>query len=209
LGSPVALATERGVCFAGGRIDALSLCGGEVGRTAEPEEVRFGLAQVRRLCTLGPVRIVHVLFAPIRSRPLLLGLVRLHNSSGHPQAIEYSELWDVPDGKWCTREGACERRTAEGVRALADAGFVVRARVPEVPPTRGLALDVALFLPPRTVREVHFAYAAPDPGDSAALLVRAWRGNVAHELERVSDLWVSRAGASPDAVTIFRRMVGG
>jgi hypothetical protein len=207
-GPPAAVATDRGVSFAGGRIDALVICDGRVVRTAAPEQIRFGLAQVRRLCLGGPLRLLHVLFAPVRQRPLLLGLVRLQNGSDRLLGIDYSELWDVPSGTYRACVGACERQSADGIRALADAGSVLRARVPNAPAKRGLALDVALVLPPRSFRELHFAYAAPESGHTAAELVRGWRGDVAREIVRVSGIWQERVGRGPGAVAAYRRIVG-
>jgi hypothetical protein len=190
--------------FAGGRINSLVLCEGEVGRTAESEETRFGLAQVRRIGTVARLRFAHVLFAPREPRPLLLGLVRLSNTTETPLLVEYTELWDVAEGTFRGYAGACERETPEGIRTLADAGVVLRTRVPEPPPVRGLALDLSLVLPPGAVRELSFAYAAPPPEESAARLVRAWRGEVGEALEGVVQFWRDRFGSSPDAVEAYR-----
>lgn len=201
------VASARRTSFARGRIDALVLCEGEVGRTAQPKEVRFGFAQVRRVCTVARLRFVHVLFAPREPRPLLLGLVRLSNTADTPLLVRYTELWDIAEGTFRGLEGACERETDEGVRALAEAGVVLRTRVPEPPPSRGLALDLTIVLPPRSIRELSFAYAAPPLGESAAPLVRAWRGEVGEALEGVVRLWQERLGSGPDAVEAYRRAI--
>jgi hypothetical protein len=173
-------------------------------RTAEPDDVQYGLAQVRRRISSGPLVCTHVLFSPVRARPLLLGLVRLVNTGGEPLRIDYTEIWDVPDGTCRTAEGACERETEEGLRVLGDAGVVLRTRAPEDPPSRGLALDLALVLPPHSFRQLYFAYAAPPPDEPAAPLVRAWRGDVARELADVVEHWTSRVGSGPDAIDAFR-----
>jgi hypothetical protein len=199
-----AVASRDGVTFAGARIDALVLCEGGVHRTAEPADLRFGLAQVRRLVEAPDLRVVHVVFAPLEPRPILLGLVRLANGTDRALGVEYVELWDVDGGAYRASPGACERRTPEGVCVLADAGAALRASPPDEPPTRGLALELTLVLPPRETRTLEFAYAAPDPEEGAELLVRAWRGRVANELTRVVRVWTARLGAGPEAVYAFR-----
>ncbi len=187
----------------GGRIDALVVSRVGVCRTSTAEP-RLGLAQVRRYCHLDSLDLVHIVFAPVEPRPLLLGLVRLRNRSSAPLPLTYTELWEVAEGSFGTAEGACERVGPRGVRVLADASSVVRARVPEPPPTRGLALDTSLVLPPDSIRELHFAYAAPPSGEPAAPLVRAWRGDVATELVRTVRFWSAQVGAGLDGVRAFR-----
>lgn len=203
-GPPDAVAFGERVLFAGGRIDLLAMCEGAVYRSAEPRGVRFGLAQVRRLCVGAELRILHVLFAPVEPRPVLLGLAHLTSLVDRPLRIDYTELWDVPDGDWAPVVGGCERRTGEQVRVLADAGAVLRARAPGEPLSRGLALEVALALPPRATRRLAFVYAAPPPHEDAGRLVRAWRGSVAEELERVARTWMARLGSDAAAVSAFR-----
>ena len=199
-----AVAASGEVHYAGGRIDALLLCGGRVSRTAEPDDIRYGFAQVRRRFMSGPVGCTHLLFAPERVRPLLLSLVRLVNRGEEPLRVEYTELWDVPDGDYRASEGACERATGVGLRVLADAGVVLRTRAPDEPPARGLALDLVLVLPPRSLRQLYFAYAAPESDDPAGPLIRAWRGDVARELADVVRDWTDRVGGGPEAVSAFR-----
>ncbi len=177
-------------------------------RTPEPEAVRFGLAQVRRRVSSGPLHCTHVLFAPRRPRPLLLSLVRLVNTGSSPIRIEYTELWDVPEGDYRASVGACERETPEELRVLADLGVVLRTRVPEQSPARGLALDLELVLPPRALRQLYFAYAAPSSGDPPGPLVRAWRGEVARELDEVVRYWNARVGSEGEAVEAFRKALG-
>ena len=206
-GPPRAVAFPGRVLLAGARIDGLALCEGEVYRTAESEQVRFGLAQVRRLQETRALGLLHVLFAPIEPRPLLLGIALISNRTDRPVRCEYTELWDVPEGAYRTAEGAAERVTPEGVRVLADSGWALRTRPPGEPPSRGLALEVTLILPARSVRRLHFAYVAPPPGEAPAPLVRAWRGDLALALARVSRLWTDRVGIGPEAVTTYRRWV--
>ncbi len=85
--APVGHADAREVRFAGSRIDAFALCAGCVLRTSEPERVEFGLAQVRRLLVSPSLRALHVVFAPSVPRPLLLGLVRLENTSAEALGV--------------------------------------------------------------------------------------------------------------------------
>jgi hypothetical protein len=203
-GPPPAVASSDGVTFAGARIDALVLCEGAAHRTAEPTEVSFGLAQVRRVIEAGDLRVVHVVFAPLEPRPILLGLVRLANGTDQALGVEYVELWDVEGGGYRASPGACERRTPQGLCVLADAGAALRAEPPDEPPSRGLALELILVLPPRSARTLEFAYAAPGPEDRAELLVRAWRGRVANELTDVVRSWTAHLGCGPEAVYAFR-----
>jgi hypothetical protein len=207
-GPPSGVADATRVTFADGAIGALVMSEGEVGGTGAAEEVRFGLAQVRRICRVGRVRVSHVVFAPREPRPLLLGLVRVANPSDDPVALRYTEHWDVPGGSFRAAEGACERESNGEVRALADAAAVVRARVPEPPPSRGLALDLAVVLPPGSIRDLSFAYVAPQGKSSAGRMVRAWRGEVARALTDVVASWLARVGAGSNAVEAFRREVG-
>ena len=182
--------------FGAGRIDALVLCAGEVLRTAEPDEVAFGVAQVRRLLVSPTLRVLHVVFAPTAPRPLLLGLVRVENRGATAERVDYSEVWDVGSGTWRSHSGACERRSGERTFALADAGLAVRAVPPEPPPRAGLWLDLRLGLPPGARRELCFAYVEASSDDDAPALVRAWRGDVPAELVRSVESWRSRVGPS-------------
>ncbi len=202
-------ATRDGVFLSAGRIDALARCELGMARTSLASSTHVGLAQVRRLASGGPLRLLHVVFAPSEARPLLLGLARLRNDSAEPLIVDYTEIWEVDGADFAAGTGACLRVTAEGPRALADAGIAVRARVPEPPPRRGLALDVRLALPPHALRELHFAYAAPGPDGRPELLVRAWRGEVATALARTARYWLERTGATgAAAVEAYRAAVG-
>ena len=192
--------------FAGGRIDALALCGPDVLRTAETDLTQFGVAQVRRLCQSPHARLAHVLFAPRAPRPLLLGLVWVENRTDDPLLLRYTETWDVR-GAYRSAVGACERRGDEGLRVLAEAGVAVRARAPERAGERGLALDLRIVLPPSARRALGFAYAAPEPDDNAVGMVRAWRGEVAAELERTVAAWSTELGAVKDPVAAYREAV--
>jgi hypothetical protein len=180
-----AIATRAGVTFAGGRIDALVRCEGVVLSTRESEVTLFGVAQVRRLLSTRSVSLAHVVFAPASPRALLLGLVRVQNRTSEPLAIEYTEMWDVAAGEYRIANGACERRFGGHVFALAEASTATRAHAPEAAPSRGLALDVALAVPPRARRHLSFAYLALPEEEDAGECVRAWRGGVAGELERI------------------------
>jgi hypothetical protein len=195
------------VYLSAGRIDALLLCQGRVLRTSDPLRTRFGLAQVRRELSHGDLRAVHVVFAPDAARPLLLGLVRLANTGAAPLALEYTEIWAVSGDEYRAAAGACERRTADGVRALADVSLAVRAFPPDPPPAEGLALALRLLLPPHSVRELHFAYAAPGAEDPAAALVRAWRGRVPEELARSVRSWRERVAGAAEPVAAYRLRV--
>ncbi len=192
-------ATLEGVWFAGARIDALIGAAGRVLRTSEPDAVEFGIAQVRRTVESSELRALHLVFAPYAARPLLLGLVRLHNRSSEPLLVHYSELWEVPGGAPRAAEAACVCATEAGERALADVSLAPRGRAPEPLPERGLALDARLVLPPRERRELSFAYAAPETGDPAHLLVRGWRGDVTEELEHTVESWLEHLGSEPVA----------
>ncbi len=194
--------------FKAGRIDAQILAGPDVLRTANASEVRCGLAQVRRLIVWGPLRVAHVVFAPAAPRPLLLGLVRLHNVSAEPLVLEYTELWEVGSGAYRVAAAAAEVRTPEGVRALADASSAIRARAPEAAPARGLALDVHLALPPGAVRHLEFAYVAPSDDDVAPeLLVAAFRGEARAELARTVRLWRERLAGARDPLAEYAQAV--
>lgn len=195
------------VSFRGGGIEAQLLCDGRVLRSGEGARWSCGLAQVRRLLDAGPLRVAHVVFAPARPRPLLLGLVRLRNAGSEPLVIDYSELWDVGTGPYRAGEGGAERDAALGTAVLADLASVVRARPPAEPPRSGLALDVRLAVPASTTRQLSFAYAAPGSGEPTPLLVRAWRGDVAGELERTARDWLARLGGVADPVAGYRAAV--
>ncbi len=142
--------------------------------------------QARRSLVTRDVRATHVVFQPRSSRPLLLALAQLENTSEEPVWVEYTETWDVPSGTYRAAPGACERRTPDTIWALADASAGLRATPPDPPPRIGLALDVRLALPAGSRRELSFAYVRCTPPDEPAALVRAWRGDVARELTRVS-----------------------
>lgn len=202
---PVAgIASPEGVRFDGGRIDALLLCEGQVLRTSDPGRVRLGLAHVRRRVEGAHLRLLHVVFAPVEPRPVLFGLAKVASLAPRPLRVDYVELWDLSDGPYRPAEGACERLTPAGVRVLADLGTAVRARPPEEAPSRGLALDVRLVLPPGGLRTLSFAYAAPAPGEDAGVLVRAWRGEVQAELSRTTRVWSERLGHPADPVQAYR-----
>ncbi len=158
-----------------------------------------------------PLRIVHVVFAPAAPRPILLGLVRLENRGARPLRLQYSEVWGVEGSDYRTGPGACSCETSEGTRALADASSAVRARPPDSAPRRGLALDLPLVLPPDSRRPLCFAYAAPEPGEGPELLVRAWRGEAAGELERSVAGWLERLETESDPIAAYRScfMAGG
>jgi hypothetical protein len=196
------------VYLSAGRIDALLLCRGRLLRTSDPSRTRFGLAQVRRELAHGDLHAVHVVFAPDAGRPLLLGLARLHNAGDAPLALEYTETWAVSGSDHRAAAGACELRTAEGVCALADVSLAVRAFPLDPPPDEGLALALRLLLPPHSVRELYFAYAAPGPGDPPAALVRAWRGRVPDELVRSVRAWHERLGGVADPLAAYRLQAG-
>jgi hypothetical protein len=196
------------VYLSAGRIDALVICRGQVLRTSDPRRTRFGLAQVRRELAAGALRVLHLVFAPDAARPILLGLVRLENGGDEPLALDYTETWEVEGGDYRAAAGACERHTPDGARALAEVSLAVRARPPEPAPRAGLALELRLLLPPRARRELHFAYAAPGPGDPPAELVRAWRGRVLAELERTAAIWSGRVAGASAPVQAYRAQAG-
>jgi hypothetical protein len=192
-------ATQEGVWFAGARIDAFIGAAGRVLRTSEPDGVEFGLAQVRRTLENSELYVAHVTFAPYLARPLLLGLVRLQNLTRDPLLVLYSELWEVDGAAPSAAEAACVCASDAGERALADASVAPRARPPDPLPEKGLALDARVVLPPLERRELCFAYVAPEAGEPAAPLVRAWRGDVAAELERTVESWLEHLGTDPIA----------
>jgi hypothetical protein len=204
-GSCRARAGPDGVSLEGGRIDAIALAGGRVLRTAEPDLVQYGIAQVRRLVGAGGFSLAHVLFAPGGGRPLLLSLVRLENAGDAPLIADYSETWDVLGGEYRAWEGACERRAEGGARALADASFVIRSRPPPNAGERGLSLDLRLVLGPGSRRQLAFAYVVAEPGEEPAAMVRAWRGAVAKELDAVVAAWLERLGPDARPVIGYRR----
>lgn len=190
-------ATPDGVWFAGARIDAFIGAAGRVLRTSQPGAVEFGIAQVRRTVENSELRVLHVVFAPHAARPILLGLVRLHNRTAEPLLVHYTELWEVEGDAPRAAEAACVCATDAGERALADISVAPRSRAPEPLPERGLALDARLVLPPRERRELCFAYAAPETADPTHLLVRAWRGDVSEELEHTVSAWLEHLGSDP------------
>jgi len=193
--------------FSGGRIDALVSCEGRLLRTSAPDSVHAGLAQVRRGLVSRELAVLHVVFAPMRPRPVLLGLVQLANRTAQPIRLRYSELWDLRGRDPRAEDGACVCWIGEREHALADAGLVIRSRAPEPLPEVGLALDVELVLPPEARRRLVFAYVAAEPDDRAAALVRAWRGDVQDELTRTVASWLARAGGPAGALELYRDKV--
>jgi hypothetical protein len=175
--------------FAGGRIDAIILSGGAVHRTAQPTGIAEEGPALRRTIEADALRVEHVLFAPSRPRPLRLSLVQLRNAGSDLLIADYTETWDLARSGYRVGEAAAIAETSDGPRVLADASAVPRARPPREPPALGLALDVRLALPPGARRPLCFAYVAPGPDDEPAALVRAWRGDVAAELERSLQAW--------------------
>ncbi len=188
----------------GGRIDALVRTQGVVLRTARPAATELGLAQVRRAAVWRGLAVLHVIFAPVLPRPLLLSCVRLHNRTGEALALDYTELWEIRGEQVSMAEGACSCLTPRGERALADVSAGIRARAPEPLPGTGLALELRMVLPPDATRELSFAYAAPEPGESAAALVRAWRGDAARELERTVRDWMRELAGEADPLAEYR-----
>lgn len=182
--------------FAGGRIDALLRCEGLALSTRSPDATQYGVAQVRRALAARSLRVLHVIFAPASARALLLGLVRLENAGPEPLAVEYSETWDVPAGEYRAMPAACERRFGGHVFALADASTASRAHPMEPAPARGLALELRIALPAGARRHLAFAYVALPDEEDPGELVRAWRGEVAAELDRI--------GASGLSVEAYR-----
>jgi len=193
-----ARATAGAVWFEGARLDGLALSAGHVLSTSRPDQVRTGIAQLRRQVELEELRLLHVLFAPDIPRPLLLSLVTLANAGDRAVPVRYTELWEVAPPATGERsdeasvEGATFCSTSQGERALADASLAVRARPPEPPAEQGLALEVELLVPPRESRQLAFVFAAPPPDEPAAPLVRAIRGDVAREFERTLTAWLAR-----------------
>ena len=193
-----ALADPGGVVFAGARIDALVRCEGLVLSTREPLLTLFGVAQVRRALRGRSLALAHVLFAPPSPRAILLALVRLENRGDAPLAVEYTETWDLPAGDYRVAPAACERRFGGHVFALAEASDVTRSHAPDQAPTRGLALDLTVALPPRARRHLAFAYVALAEEEDAGELVRAWRGQVAAALVEI--------GGSGQSVADYRAL---
>ena len=190
--------------FAGGSIGSLLVCGTDLLRTSKPQSTRCGLGQVRRLLESPDLQVAHVVFAPERPRPLLLGLVRLESRSDELLQIAYSELWDLPGANVRAAEGTCLCDTADGRRALADAGLAIRGRAPDPLPRAGLALEMRLILPPGERRDLSFVYAAPKPSEEPAALVRAWRGSVEAELAATVRSWRERLGAHANSLRAYR-----
>ena len=193
--------------FAGGCIDALALCEGDVLRTADPDSVSFGVAQVRRGIFSRKLSLLHLVFAPAAPRPLLLGVVCLNNRTAEPVGLDYTELWDVMGEDYQAGSGASSCRTPEGIRALADVSMAVRTVALESPGLQGLALHVRIVLPPNSFRHLFFAYAAPPPEEDPALLVRAWRGDVLQELERTVARFEEGLPANAEPVAAYRASV--
>lgn len=159
---------------------------------------------MRRRIETPELALVHVLFAPQRARPLLLALVRLENRGGELLDLAYTELWDLPGRAIRAHEGACACDTEQGARALADAGAGIRGRAPDPLPRSGLALELRVQIPPGERRQLSFAYAAPEPDEDPAVLVRAWRADVAHELVRTVRVWSQRLGEQTNSVAAYR-----
>jgi hypothetical protein len=184
------------VVFAGARIEALVRCEGVALSTRTPAATLYGVAQVRRSLVSAGLRVLHVIFAPASPRALLLGLVRIENRGAEPLVLEYTETWDVAAGEYRAAPTACERRSGGHVFALADASFASRAHPMEPAPARGLALELELAVPARARRHLGFAYAALPEDEDPGGLVRAWRGELARELDRI--------GASGLSVEAYR-----
>ncbi len=197
-------AGRSGVRLAGARIDALVASADGVLLTSQPAAARAGIAQVRRDLVGSVLSVVHLVFAPLRPRPLLFGVVSLRNRGGAPLVVDYTEIWDVAGEGYVPSVGAARRLTEAGARVLADVGVGIRARPPEPPPARGLALDLRLGLAPGARRQLFFAYAAPGPEEDPANLVRAWRGDVAQELARTVAGWSERLAPASDLVDAYR-----
>jgi hypothetical protein len=187
-----AIATQAGVYFQAGSIDALIRCEGQVLRIATCDVLECGIAQLRRRLEADRLAVLHLIFAPARPRPLLLSLVRLLNRSDEPLELEYSELWDVGivDGR--SEHGAHVGMSSDGARALADLSVAIRFRPPDPLPESGLALEARIVLPPAALRSLSFAYVAPRAGESDAPLIQAWRGDVEAELVRSVQDWTAR-----------------
>lgn len=192
----------------GGRIDALVRARGAVLRTSEPDAIEFGLAQVRRRVARRGLELEHLIFAPVLPRPLLLACVELRNDTAEPLVLDYTELWELDGEAVESAEGACACRTVRGERALADAGAVIRARAPKPLPLGGLALELRTLLRPGALCALSFAYAAPDPPESPAALVRAWRGDVPGELRRTVREWIARLSDQDRPLDAYRLRVG-
>jgi hypothetical protein len=207
------VATPAGVWLAGGRIDTLAACAGEIVTTCPRAVahvlVEYGVAQVRRRVATRTLALLHVVFAPSRPRPLLLGIARLRNLTREPLLVNYSELWAVEAAPARGAEGACVATVIDGECALADASAVIRARPPEPLPESGLALDVRIVLPPGAVRQLTFAYVAAEIGTAPAALVRAWRGDVLGELARTVAAWEKAAPDDPIATYRARYAASG
>ena len=130
-----------------------------------------------------------MLFPPDVSRPVRLALVHLENRSDEPLIVDYTETWDLARDGYRVAEAAAVAETRDGLRALADASVAPRARPPRQTPAVGLALDLRLALPAGARRPLAFVYAAPEPDEEPHVLVRAFRGMVAVELERTLEAW--------------------
>ncbi len=65
----------------------------------------------------------------------------------------------------------------------------------------------SVWLHDGATRELSFAYVASEPGEDPAVLVRAWRGDVANELERTVASWLAGVGNGSSAIESYRRHV--
>jgi hypothetical protein len=200
-------AQDGEVHFAGACINALVLFNGCVLRTAEPDVTSFGVAQVRRFLSGGYLQVVHLVFAPVTPRPVLLSVVRLKNLGVGPVQVNYTEFWDVRGDDYRAASGACSCQSVEGLRVLGDVALAVRGNAPEASTHSGLALDLQIVLPPDSRRHLCFAYATPEPGEDAALLVRTWRGEALAELERTVTDFVGHVKSGTDAISAYRTRV--
>ena len=109
----VGWALRDGVYVDGARVDALAAAGGAILRTSAPTTAtQYGLGLVLRSCESPVLRIEHLLFAPVRPRPLLLACVNLQNLGDDVLLVRYSELWDLPCREASIHEGACSASTA-------------------------------------------------------------------------------------------------
>ena len=165
------------------------------------------MAQVRRFLSGGFLQVVHVVFAPVTPRPVLLSVVRLKNRGVGPVQVNYTEFWDVRGKEYRASSGACSCQAGERLRVLGDVALAVRSNAPEASTHSGLALDLQIVLPPNSRRHLCFAYATPEPDENAALLVRTWRGEALAELERTVVNFVSHLKPGTDAISAYRTRV--
>ena len=189
-------------------MDCLVRCGSELLRTSQPDRTEVGVAQVRRTLHSQRFSVEHLIFAPLEPRPVLLALARIDNHSSEPCVLDYTELWGVSGSDVQAAPGACVCTTPGGERALADASLVSRAEAPDPLPQAGLALQLRLVVPAEQSRELAFAYAAPEPNQSAGALVQGWRGDARAALERVVAHWLERVGGpEEEAVARYRKIL--